>query len=291
MHNLILSTTPVDLTNIITGVNYVNGTTTNTYFNNVKILTNNIILYTTSDNSILNIDNNKFSDETGNILNITSNTNIDGKGIITFADNIYNVDSGICSGQTGLTSISMKKAKNILNCSSMFYECRNLSGVSLNTSNVTDMNRMFYECSNLSGVSLNTSNVTDMNRMFYNCSNLSSVTLSDTSNVTNMSSMFDFFGGSLLRYINITNLGKQSAITSIDFSPTIWGSGSTADEIATNTQSIRDTLITNSFDRATAGYSTCTLTLLTYTKGLLTDIEKAQITAKGYTIAEIIIVT
>ena len=168
----------------------------------------------------------------------------------------------------------------------MFYECSNLSSVTLSdTSNVTDMNRMFYNCSNLSSVTLNdTSNVTNMGFMFQYCDKLSGVTL-DTSKVTDMNRMFDFFGGSLLRYINITNLGKQSAITSIDFSPTIWGSGSTADEIATNTQSIRDTLITNSFDRATAGYSTCTLTLLTYTKGLLTDIEKAQITAKGYTIA------
>ena len=50
-------------------------------------------------------------------------------------------------------------------------------------------------------------------------------------------------------------------------------------------QSLIDTLITYSYDRATAGYSTCTVTLHANTKALLTQDEIAQITAKGYTIA------
>ena len=100
----------------------------------------------------------------------------------------------------------------------------------------------------------------------------------------NMSNMFMYCNK--LKNIEMTNFGKSSGLTgSVDFSNTIWGSGTTAEEIAVNTQSIRDTLITNSYDRATDGYSVLTITLSTYTKGLLTTTETAQITVKGYTIA------
>lgn len=50
-------------------------------------------------------------------------------------------------------------------------------------------------------------------------------------------------------------------------------------------QSVVDSLITYSFDRYTAGQSTATITLGSNTKGILTEDEIAQITAKGYTIA------
>lgn len=49
-------------------------------------------------------------------------------------------------------------------------------------------------------------------------------------------------------------------------------------------QSLIYTLIEQSFDRAAAGYDTCTVTLGTYTKEVLTEDEIAQITAKGFTI-------
>ena len=44
-------------------------------------------------------------------------------------------------------------------------------------------------------------------------------------------------------------------------------------------------LVTNSYDRATAGLKTMTLKLSANTKAALTDEQKAAITAKGYTIA------
>lgn len=62
-----------------------------------------------------------------------------------------------------------------------------------------------------------------------------------------------------------------------------WGVDVTG--VTNSKESIIFTLITHSFDRATAGYATCTITLHTNTKALLTDEEIAQITAKGYTIA------
>ena len=44
-------------------------------------------------------------------------------------------------------------------------------------------------------------------------------------------------------------------------------------------------LVTNSYDRATAGMETLNLQLSANTKAALTDEQKAAITAKGYTIA------
>lgn len=126
-----------------------------------------------------------------------------------------------------------------------------------------------------------TSKVTDMSGMFYVCNNLTTISKLDMSSVTNFDSMFNYC--SKLSTINILNLGKQQSVYSnntLEASSTIWGQGS--DEAL---QSLKDSLITNSFDRKTAGYSTMTIYLSTATKALLTNAEKAQITAKGYTIA------
>ena len=63
----------------------------------------------------------------------------------------------------------------------------------------------------------------------------------------------------------------------------VWGIAN--DEVPDARQSLIDSLITYSFDRATAGYSACRIGLASRTKSLLTQDEIAQITAKGYTIA------
>lgn len=64
-----------------------------------------------------------------------------------------------------------------------------------NTSNVTDMYCMFNSCSSLQELDLSsfdTSNVTDMSYLFWNCRNLEIIDLTnfDTSKVTNMAGMF-----------------------------------------------------------------------------------------------------
>lgn len=63
----------------------------------------------------------------------------------------------------------------------------------------------------------------------------------------------------------------------------MWGINTSA--IPEARQSLIDSLITYSFDRAAAGYSNCTIKLSAKTKALLTEEEIAQITAKGFTIA------
>lgn len=108
-----------------------------------------------------------------------------------------------------------------------------------------------------------------------------------------------------MRYFLLTNLGKNSANTIFNMTRTTnWGVATASQPDAR--QSVIDTLITYSFDRAAANeeakqaaidagtydeetwtdpYGVITISLATNTKALLTDEEIEQITAKGYTIA------
>ena len=142
-----------------------------------------------------------------------------------------------------------------------------------------DMSYMFAYCSGLTSLNLtgfDTSAVTNMDMMFNNCSKLTSLNLSsfDTSAGTSLWLMFDDCS-SLTSLILGPNFFKTSKYNYVDFSySTQW----TNDTVVTS-------LVTNSYDRATAGLSTMTLKLSTNTKAALTDEQKAAITAKGYTIA------
>ena len=85
---------------------------------------------------------------------------------------------------------------------------------------------------------------------------------------------------SSLVFALIKNIGK-STLTAYDFGgASVWGIG---DE--ENRQSLIDSLITYSHDRASNGMATATIKLSANTKALLTEEEIAQITAKGFTIA------
>ena len=186
-----------------------------------------------------------------------------------------------CSGLTSL-DLSGFNTSAVTNMDYMFAFCSKLTSLDLsglNTSAVTNMASMFYSCSGLTSLNLsglNTSAVTNMEMMFNNCSKLTSLNLSsfDTSAVTSLWLMFDDCS-SLTSLILGPNFFKTSKYNYVDFSySTQW----TNDTVVTS-------LVTNSYDRATAGLSTMTLKLSTNTKAALTDEQKAAITAKGYTIA------
>ena len=85
-----------------------------------------------------------------------------------------------------------------------------------------------------------------------------------------------------LRYFKFVGLGTGSAHTAFSFSThlPVWGVNS--DDIPDARQSLVDSLLTYSFDRATAEYDNCTITLSAATLAVLTDEEKTAITAKGY---------
>ena len=215
---------------------------------------------------------------------------------------------------TSLTSVPYFNTSNVTRMTGMFQACKNLTTIpEMDTSNVTYMNSMFYNCSSLTSVpEMDTSNVTNMSDMFSFCTSLTSVPSFNTSNVTNFNSllsycdslttiegisfksfkestmngdyMFGWNSNSSIRKAVFKDIGYQS--TAVQFNASYianWGVNS--DEIPDARQSLIDSLITYSFDRATAGYPTCTITLSTNTKALLTEDEKAQITAKGFTIA------
>ena len=213
-----------------------------------------------------------------------------------------------------LTRVPLFNTSSVTSMQNMFYYCSSLKKVPLfNTSNVTRMDYMFYYCSSLQTVPLfNTSSVTSMQNMFNNCASITTIPAFDTSNVHNFYSMlqgcsslttiecisfksfadstmknnyiFGITGSRSIRKAVFKDIGYQS--TAVQFNTSkieFWGFNE--DDIQDARQSLIDSLITYSFDRASAGYPTCTITLSTNTKSLLTDDEKSQITAKGFTIA------
>lgn len=87
--------------------------------------------------------------------------------------------------------------------------------------------------------------------------------------------------GAATSIIQGVNLGKRQELSLANFYAVYWGNDTVQ---AGSKQSVIDTLLTNSFDRATAGYSPVTLQLSEQTVAALTADEIAAITAKGYTI-------
>lgn len=211
-------------------------------------------------------------------------------------------------GCSNLVSIASLNTSNVTNMASTFKDCSSLvnipqidyskvpwmpytfSGCSsftevpdLNLESATYIPYMFNYCTSLVTVgSLNTPNVTDVSSLFGNCTKLERVASLDVRSVTNSSPIFGY-GTLPIRYMVFKNLG-QSSLTSWTFGYlTSWGVNNDTHPDAK--QSVIDTLITYSYDRASAGMSACNITLNKFTKEVLTEDEIAQITAKGFTIS------
>lgn len=242
--------------------------------------------------------------DTSNVTNMDSMFSATALAAIPQLDtsNVTNMSNMFYSCK--LISIPQLNTSKVTNISNMFYNCPNLTTIpQLDTKNVIIMNGMFQSCPALTAIpQLDTSNVKQMNSMFSSCTALTTIPLLDTSSATGMAYMFGgcsslttipqldmgevtkmsnmFKSCSKLVFAIIKNIGKSSLAT-FDFSgATNWGTG--GDE---NRQSLIDSLITYSYDRASNGMDTATITLSANTKALLTEEEIAQIAAKGYTIA------
>ena len=147
--------------------------------------------------------------------------------------------------------------------------------VYLDTSEETNMLGMFqsfYYITSLDLSSFDTSNVTRMHQAFENCSSLTSLDLSnfDTSKVTTMDWMFN--GCSKLTSLKFPGMGKTKSVTSIAFPSSPLDHDSLMSIFDYNR-------VENSITKILS------VSLLSTSKELLTDEEKAAITAKGYTIA------
>ena len=160
-----------------------------------------------------------------------------------------------------------------------------------NTSKVTDFSYAFAGMTSPELKEIDTSSCTNFQYILYDTSNylIKIAGLSLKSLSSNISNSY-FTGWETMtkqRYSLLKDFGTGSDCTSADF--TYWKVWGIEDETiplsAGARQSLIDTLITYSYDRATAGYSTCTVELSTNTKALLTQDEIAQMTAKGYTLA------
>lgn len=227
--------------------------------------------------------------------------------------NVTNMKSMFLSCKS-LTSVPAFDTSKVTNMYQMFYECASIKSVpAFNTSNVTDMYQMFADCTNLQTIpAFDTSKITNMYYLFRNCTNLTTIPELDTSKVTNFDSMFyncsslktiegisfksfadstmasyyifGIFANNSLRKAVFKDIGYQPTAVQFDVS-NIPNWGVNTSEIPDARQSLIDSLITYSFDRASAGYPTCTITLSSKTKALLTEDEIAHITAKGFTLA------
>ena len=242
-----------------------------------------------------------------NCINLESATNID-----VSASTDYSLNN-MFQNCLKLKEANFSGTSNITNFNNMFNSCTSLTSLSqLDTSSGTIFSSMFSGCSSLTSIpQLDTSKGNNFNYMFENCTSLTTIPQIDTSKGTNFSSIFSncynlkriegisfkslnttvgwsyLTGASnaeYLRYTLIKDIGTCTGMTSISFiNWPVWGID---DETNTDArQSLVDSLLTYSFDRAAAGYSTCTISLHSNTKALLTEDEIAQITSKGYTIA------
>jgi surface protein len=141
----------------------------------------------------------------------------------------------------------------------MFNNCTELKTIDVSNWNIesaTNISWMFR----LSGVeyldlsSFDLTNISDMTQMFYRCYNLDVLKIKNLG--VNESANL---GGA---FTDSTNLGSSPE----------------------GLEALRNTLIRDSFDRASAGYSAVTISLPAQVKARLTTDEIAQITAKGFTI-------
>lgn len=197
-----------------------------------------------------------------------------------------------------------------------FSECTKLkSPITLNISSCTYMLNTFYECNSIPSITLvgdhskltNTQNICQgcdsltylsvpedfpLTGETYNYGHLEGIKVPkiygsfDYSRVTGYSSSYyywvcGFTKNTYTRYMVIKNLGYYQSGSYLNMEHSqVWGIAN--DEVPDARQSLIDSLITYSFDRA--GYNTMTMKLYTDVKALLTDDEIAQITAKGYTL-------
>lgn len=153
---------------------------------------------------------------------------------------------------------------------------RNVGDIDIPNATVTQ--HMFSQASKIIHIgAINSPMAKNMNYTFNSCPNLKSVKSIDIGSVT---SAGGFVSSSGILFICMKNLGK-STLATYDFSgATSWGTGGEE-----NRQSLIDSLITYSHDRASNGMATATIKLSATTKALLTEEEIAQITNKGFTIS------
>ena len=223
---------------------------------------------------------------------------------------------------TSLTDIPQLNTSACTSMYQMFYNCSSLTDIpQLNTSACTNMNMMFNGCTGLTGFSAlsdyDFTNVQDCGDMLsdtdlqittfpvintVNCTNFNSMLRFNSSALTRVEGIYlnSWQGGQIfgdwngdpdaqenhpnLTYVMLYNLGMSENVGQ-DFDLAClmdWGDGG-----STNHQSLIDSLYTNAYDRATAGYETRRILLHPYTYARLSQQEIDDIESKGYQVVDI----
>lgn len=218
----------------------------------------------------------------------------------------------------GLKSIGNPNLGQINSFYSTFQNCYSLESVpDIDISNAISTGSMFQECHSIKSITIkgDYSKLTANSKMFQGCDSLTYLSIPEDFPVIGSTSdygiidgvrapriygSFDytqckgygsnyyywvcgFFYNRYTRYMLVKNLGYYQSGSYLNMERTqVWGIAN--DEVPDARQSLIDSLITYSFDRASAGYSTMTMKLYADVKALLTEDEIAQITAKGYTL-------
>lgn len=189
-------------------------------------------------------------------------------------------------------NIHINTSDKLTDLSYLLYYCEYTGNLTIsNTSKVVNFSRAFQYYANPEFKELDTSSGVNFNTIFGSTNNKLIKIASLSLKSLNSTISYSYFTGSstmdTLRYVLLKDFGTGSSCTSASFMRwTNWGvEDETIPLSAGARQSLIDTFITYSYDRATAGYSTCTITLPENPKALLTEDEIAQMTAKGYTIA------
>lgn len=209
-----------------------------------------------------------------------SNIIIDDNTAIT--GNIENFDFSKIDYQRTVTSYSLIYC-NISSNKSLDFR-------SFNTSKITDSFTYFlYNISTSKsywGIDVTGWNISSFTSLYegtYETPRLTEIKGTETWDLSNITDIFHPFNGFCSKF-TFKNIGINEQCTRCRFEfCTKWGTDYM--DVINCRQTVIDTLVNYSFDRASANYLTCTINLHSTTKALLTEDEIAQITAKGYTIA------
>lgn len=227
------------------------------------------------------------------------------------------------SGCTGLTSANVdfnNRVEYIYNSSlgthsyAVFNGCTSLLYCNALNFNGDSLEEFFRGCTRLRSATLTnvkSSGLRNINILgtFYNCPALvriDGINFDTVLEIPNSSGSGNYafystntktstmFNNPKLRFMRIRNLGKNDGESGRNYGFNFnsaqyqyWGIENTNEPLSKDArQSLIDTLITYSYDRVNAGYTeTCTISLYSTTMALLTDVEIAQITSKGFTLA------
>lgn len=203
----------------------------------------------------------------------------------------YSYGSGLCQNMGSLKRVDgIEKLlhSGVTNAGAIFLNCASLGSMDLSkcdTSNVTTAGSSFRGCSSLTYLNVGEGSypkVADFTAFVRECNSLQKVHgWFDMSACTSTSYMVY---SNVLRYIEIRNAGKASGLTAFSLKAPNWGINSA--EVPDAEYSFKNTM-RNLHDRASAGYSTCTIIISAATKAIL-DADAtllAEVVAKGYTIA------